>query len=177
MVMGCHQGKRARVQQHGFTLIEMMMAVAVIGILALIVVPMFTRESRKVKADTEVAAMFGEMSVRQEQHKIENGSYLAVAECPTTTTPAGVAATTCMSAADWVTLRINPAEAVIRCKYQTFTGTGTGTNNPSGFAWSSPAANWYYILATCDGDGQTATNATFFTSSSDTRIQKLNAGN
>jgi prepilin-type N-terminal cleavage/methylation domain-containing protein len=172
--MGCHQVKRASTQR-GFTLIEMMMAVAVIGILALIVVPMFFRESRKVKADTEVAAMFGEMSVRQEQNKIETGSYLAVAECPTTTTPTGVAATTC--ATTWSPLRINPAEAIVRCKYQTFAGTGTGTNNPSGFSWTSPSTNWYYILATCDGDGQATTNATFFTSSSDTRIQKLNAGN
>ncbi len=163
--------------QRGFTLIEIMIVVAVIAILAIVVVPTFFRESAKTKAISEVAPMFAELSIREEQYKVEAGVYLDAAECPTVTSSAGVAASTCTAAADWVTLRINPPEATLRCKYQIVTGIGVGTNNPSGFVFTSPAANWFYILATCDMDNSGTVNATFFTSSVDTAIQRLNEGN
>ena len=167
-----------RAREQGFTLIEVMVVVALIAILAAVVIPSFFKQGRKVKADSEVAPTFAEMAIREEQWKIDNGSYRAIAECPTVTSPAGVAATTCTGAgSDWLTMRIAPPETTVRCKYQTWTGTGTGTNNPGGFTWASPSTNWYYIIATCDMDGSATTNATFFTSSTDTKIQKLNEGN
>lgn len=162
--------------QRGFTLIELMIAVVVIAILAVVVIPQFTGSSRKVKADSEVSPMFSEISTRQEQWKSENGVYRTLAECPTVTSPTGVASTTCSGTAEWTSMRINPQTTTLRCKYQTFTGTTTGTNNPSGFTWSSPPTNWFYILATCDTDGSSGTNSTFFIASSDATIQKLNEG-
>jgi len=162
--------------QRGFTLIELMVAVAVIAILAIVVIPQFTGSSRKVKAESEVTPMFAEISIRQEQWRSENGSYAALAECPTTTTPTGVAATTCSGSTEWTALRINPPVNTLRCKYQVVTGTGTGTTNPNLFTWSSPPANWYYLLATCDSDGVTGTDSTYFVASSDAKIQKLNEG-
>ena len=163
--------------QRGFTLIEIMIVVAVIAILAIVVVPTFFRETRKTKGATEVTPMFAEISVKQEQYKADTGLYLDTAECPSTTSPAGVAASTCTAAADWVALRINPPEAVIRCKYDVEVGTGAGVVDPGGFTFTAPAANWFYILATCDMDGSGPPDATYFTSSVDTAIQKLNEGN
>jgi hypothetical protein len=55
-------------------------------------------------------------------------------------------------------------------------GIGAGTDDPSGFTFSSPAGGWFYIIAICDGDGQSATNAKFFTSSTSAELQKQNEG-
>ena len=104
-----------------------------------------------------------------------------LAECPTTTTPTGVASTTCTTSAEWTALRINAPINTLRCKYQTWTGTGVGTNAPgapgtTGFVWSSPSVNWYYIVATCDADGVTTDFSTYFMASSDAKIQKYNEG-
>ena len=65
--------KRTHGRQSGFTLLEIMIVVALIGILAAIALPSFTRESRKAKGDSEVAAFFGELKVREEQYALENG--------------------------------------------------------------------------------------------------------
>lgn len=164
-------------EQRGFTLIELMVVVAIIAILAAVVIPSFFRESRKVKADTEVASMFTQMSTREEQWKIENPSFLAVAQCPTVTSPTGVAASTCAGAADWISLRINPQEQTLRCMYEVVAGAGTGTSAPAGFTWASPSGSWYYMLAICDTDGTVGTETQFFAASSNSKIQKINEGN
>lgn len=166
-----------RGQQQGFTLIELMVVVAIIAILAAVVIPYFFKEGRKVKADSEVNAMFAEIMTREEQYKVDNGSYKAIAECPTVTSPTGVAASTCTSTADWIATRINPPETKLRCKYQTWAGSTSTTMTQGGFSYTSPAASWYFILATCDMDGKSTTNATFSASSNDTKILKLNEGN
>jgi hypothetical protein len=58
-----------------------------------------------------------------------------------------------------------------------YTGDGSSTvTNPSGFTFASPPQYWFYILATCDMDGSSAVNSTYFTSSVDTSIQALNKG-
>ena len=162
--------------KRGFTLIELMIVVAVIAILAAVVIPQFMGSSRKVKAESEVNPLFTEISFRQEQWRGENGSYRALVECPTVTTPTGVASTTCTASAEWALLRINAPINTLRCKYETWTGSTTGTTNPGGFVWTSPAVNWYYTIATCNSDGVSGTDSTFFMASSDTKIQKLNEG-
>jgi len=172
------QGAKLR-DQRGFTLIEMMIVVAVIAILAIVVVPQFFRESAKTKAISEVAPMFSEIAIREEQYKIDNPTYLDLTACPATPSTAGIASSTCQSVTypGWVELRINPPESLLRCSYQVVTGNAVGTNNPNGFVFTSPAANWYYMIATCDMDNSSTVNATFFASSVDSAIQKLNEGN
>jgi prepilin-type N-terminal cleavage/methylation domain-containing protein len=173
--------ERVRVRsQLGFTLIEMMITVAVIAILAMIVVPQFTKESRKTKSATEIAPMFAELSVKEEQYKVDRGVYLDAATCPATTSPSGSPAVACITAgtpgSDWYQLRVNPPEQTLRCTYEITTGTTSGVVDPIvGFTFTAPAANWYYILATCDMDGN-AGDATYFMSSVDATLQKQNEG-
>ena len=66
--------------KRGFTLIELMIVVAVIAILAAVVIPQFMGSSRKVKAESEVNPLFTEISFRQEQWRGENGSYRALVD-------------------------------------------------------------------------------------------------
>jgi prepilin-type N-terminal cleavage/methylation domain-containing protein len=170
----------------GFTLLELMVVVVIIAILAAIVVPTWVREGRKAKADTEVAAMFAEIATKEEQYKVEFGSYLATAQCPTATSTAGVDFnSTCNTATGWSNLRVQETSSSIRCKYQVFIGAANTALTPgstftvpcstSGACTTvTPATAWYYINAICDMDGQgdSSTNTTFFQSSLDTKYQK-----
>ena len=163
--------------QTGFTLIEIMVVVVIIGILAAVVIPQFTGESRKVKGSTEVNSMFSEISAKQEIYKSEMGSYLDVAACPSTPSAQPQSISTCMAATDWLALRLNAPEQTLRCSYQVVTGVaGVDPTPPSGFTLpTAPANGWFYALATCDLDGATG-NSTYLTSSLDASIQVQNAG-
>lgn len=154
-----------------------MVTVAIVAILAAIAVPAFTRETRKSKAKSEVNAMFGELAMREDQYKLENGTYLAAVACPSTTVPAGTAAASCVaSGGAWAPLRVRlPSENLV-CTYTITAGTGAGTTGPTGFTFTSPPGAWFYIHAICDGDGNAATNAQYFISSTSSAIQKLNEG-
>lgn len=168
-----------RQENRGFTLVEVMIVVAIIAVLAAIVIPSFTRETRRSKAGAEVAAVFAELSVRQDQYKLENGAYLAAAACPAASTPTGTVAAACIaSGGPWESLRVTLPSEKLLCSYTITAGTGTttGSDNPSGFTFARPPGAWFYIIATCDGDGNSATNATYFTSSLSGEIQKQNEG-
>jgi len=171
--------------QGGFTLIELMVVVAIIAILAAIVVPTFVREGRKAKADTEITAMFAEISTKEEAYKLEKGAYLDAPTCPSTTSTSGVNFnTTCVTSGNnWYNLRVNATDSAIRCKY-TITNGAANTALTPGTPWTvpcstgaacttvTPATAWYYVIAECDMDGQGGTNAKFFQSSLETKYQK-----
>jgi prepilin-type N-terminal cleavage/methylation domain-containing protein len=164
-------------REQGFTLIEMMITVVVIGILAAVVVPMFTRETRKSKGSSETTAVMGELAVREEQYKLENGAYLPAAACPSTPSTAGQDASSCLTTGQpWNTLRVRLPQNKLHCSYEVVTGAGTGTTDPLGFTFSSPEGSWFYIVATCDMDGQTGTNSTYFMSSVSSEQQVQNEG-
>jgi type IV pilus assembly protein PilA len=169
-----------RGRQAGVTLLEMMVVVALIGILAAVVVPSWIRESRKGRGDSEINAMFAEIATKQEQYKLDNGVYLSAATCPTTATTTGIDFNTvCVtSGSAWSTLRINAPESVIRCTYALTAGAaGTTLTPPTGFTIvSQPVGAWYYVVGTCELDGVAGTSSTFFQSSTDTVIQKRNYG-
>jgi prepilin-type N-terminal cleavage/methylation domain-containing protein len=177
-----------RRSQAGFTLIELMIVVAVIAILAAVVVPYFVRESRKAKADTEIAAMFTEIATKEEQYKSDNnGVYMAAAQCPTATSTAGVDfnSTCSTGSTGFANLRVTATDSKIRCKYTVTIGAANAAFAPpspftvpcatSGACSTvTPATSWYYITAVCDMDGQgdSSTNTTFFQSSLETAYQK-----
>lgn len=169
---------RPSTRQRGFTLLEVMIVCAIVVVLAKVAVPAFFGESRKAKSDTEVAAMFAELSVREEQYKADNAVYLAAAACPSTTSATGSASSACLGTGmAWTALRVSPPESTLRCKYQITQGDGSSSvTNPSGFTFTSPPQQWFYILATCDMDGSSSVDATYFVSSVDSTIQSQNRG-
>lgn len=169
--------------ERGFTLLEVMITCAIIAILATIVIPQFTSDTQRSKANVEISSMFAALAVGQEQYKVDNTVYLATANCPTAA-PNGQLRdiTNCVAAGGaWnlspaANLNILLPTLTAYCSYVTTVGVGTGTTNPGGFTWTSPAQRWYYIIATCDMKGDGGTLSTYFTSSTDSTIQKLNEG-
>lgn len=168
---------RSAQRERGFTLIEIMIVVAVIAILAVIVIPSFQSESNRGRAKTEVTPMFAELQVREEQFKTENGAYASAVACPATPSPELQDASSCTATGGaWETLRVVLPLTSLRCSYEVTAGTASdAVTNPSGFTFQSPPMSWYYIIATCDMDGESG-DSTYFTSSVDSAIQSQNEG-
>ena len=174
--------------ERGFTLIELMVAVAIIAVLAVIVVPIFTKEAHKTIGTSEVNPMFAQLATKEETYKEESGAYLAAAQCPTAASPTGINFTSvCITTGSaWESLRISPAETTMHCAYTIVVGASTDTlTPPTGFknsqgtvsaAEPSLASSWWYTTAECDEDGQGGTNATFYRSSVDPTLQNQNDG-
>jgi prepilin-type N-terminal cleavage/methylation domain-containing protein len=168
--------------QGGFTLIEMMIAVAVVGVLAGMAIFMFTRQTRKAK-ETEVHAMFGAIKLRQQAFYLENDEYLSTASSdgeffPTATPPAGTKQTFDIDDSpeppspqdvkypgpSWRSLRLDPDRTELHCVYLTVAGKAGDSTNVGAKAAAAPfnlgsaelpvpAVDWYYVMAECDFDG------------------------
>jgi len=76
----------------GFSLIELMVVVAVIGILAAVAYPAYTNSIIKGKR-AEGRAALTELLQQQERYMTQNNTYLAFDNAAGTTTPAGAATT------------------------------------------------------------------------------------
>lgn len=189
--------REGRHTERGFTLIELMVVVAIVAILAMVVVPSFMKSGTKSKARTEVSGMFAEIASKQEQYRAENNNYLGnpsgtnkvgTSTCPATVPTADytVTSSTCWTAGTaWPLLRVNPTSATLRCQYTIEAGLrGVAWTPPTGFVNSSnaaaaeptPASGWWYIHAKCDHTGSTGF-AEYYTSSVDRRLQSRNEGN
>jgi prepilin-type N-terminal cleavage/methylation domain-containing protein len=178
---------RDRDSEAGFTLLEMLTVIVIIGVLAAVAIPAFTSTNSRGKAKAEVTAFFAELSIREEQYRVDRGTYLAAAKCPSTPSTSLQSMTACVtSGTEWgPNLGTAPAQQRLNvqlpmeegyCTYQIVTGTGAGTAGPAGFTFVSPTGPWYYIHATCDMDGNTANTSEYFSSSKDSTIQDLNVG-
>ena len=173
---------RARNRQAGFTLLELMIVVTLVAILAAIALPSFASQSRKAKGDAEVAAFFGELVIREEQYAVENGRYLSTAASEATTfpaTPSAVAQTLGSLPSTWQSLKVRTPESSARCGYAVIAGAQTDTAGAiaSGtFNYTPPAMNWFYVLAHCNLDGNSAVDSYYFISNDNAAIQKSNYG-
>jgi prepilin-type N-terminal cleavage/methylation domain-containing protein len=174
----------SRRREAGFTIIELGIVIAIIGVLAAVVIPNWAQSARNKKYDPELSAMFTEISTREEQYKSEigNGSYIAEAQCPASPTPSGADFNVnCVnSIATWQQLRLVPTDSSIRCTYQVVVGaaaTAPAAPAPCVAPTSTLlAGSWYYSIATCDMDGNGGANATFCVASWDTQRYSLNYG-
>jgi prepilin-type N-terminal cleavage/methylation domain-containing protein len=164
--------------ERGFTLLEMMIVLVMIAILVAIAVPTFTSETRKTTGTSEVNSMFAELSSKEEQYKLDNGVYLAAAACPAAPAQSGQPAAPCIAAAQpWNVLKVQLPTPNLYCSYAITIGPRTvAPAPPAPFVMTQPATGWYFIVATCDMDGNVATNSTYFTNSVDPRIQVQNEG-
>jgi len=170
----------------GFTLIELMITLAVIAILAVIALPSFFSESRKTKAFSEVQPMFNDLRIRLEQYLQENGRYPATIG-EDTLYPAAPSTTRqplnpLPPAWQAIKVRISGNDSVY-CGYTWATGLANDGANIGlqasvfGFGTPSPpSTDWYYLLAKCDMDGDGATFSWYFASSTNPTILKLNEG-
>ena len=166
-------------RERGFTILEIMVVVVIIAVLAAIVVPGWFKESGKAKAKTEVNAMFAELTIKEEQYKVENHVYLSTTKCPSAPNTAGVGfAASCLTGSSpWDNLRVNPPEATVRCAYELTAGDSSAAPTPpSGFTMTTPAGGWWFAVAECDVDNSGGTNSTWFISSVDTKVQVQNEG-
>lgn len=74
--------------QNGFTLIELMIVVAIIGILAAIAIPNFKNYSKRAR-QSEAKQELGNIRTLQEVYRSENGVYGSTAAAVNWTTPTG----------------------------------------------------------------------------------------
>jgi prepilin-type N-terminal cleavage/methylation domain-containing protein len=182
-----------RDREAGFTLLELMVTVAVIAILAAIALPSYSGQTRKAKAMAEVQPMFNDLRVRIEQYLQEQGVYPATigenslypVGAPSTT-PIPLLSPATPVPADWQTLKVRfSGPDQVRCGYTWVTGPANDGGNigaiakanpPLGFGFTAPGTLWYYLLAKCDMDGDSSAFSWYFSSSVDPTIQKLNEG-
>jgi prepilin-type N-terminal cleavage/methylation domain-containing protein len=174
-------GRRGRRDQ-GFTLVELMVVVAMIAVLAAIVVPIFMRETRESTAEAEVNAMFTELGLKEAAYKLENGAYLSTGadESDTWPTAPGTQLKSVFPLpATWTLLKVVPPESEVKCGYVVLAGDGgaaPGAIAAASFGLVAPQDAYYYVLAHCDLDGDPASDAYYFQSSVDAKIRSINPG-
>jgi type IV pilus assembly protein PilE len=105
----------------GFTLIEMMIVVGIVGILAAIALPSYSEHTRRAKI-TEATSQLADLRVRIEQYFMDNRTYQGAGTAcgvtmPTTTTK-------------YFTLTCNAPTT------STYTITATGTGDMAGFKYT-----------------------------------------
>lgn len=173
----------SRHHQGGFTIIEVVVVVAIVAVLAAIAIPAFTRESAKVKGESETGPMLAEIASRQGQAFTETGAYVSSSGAETATHPTAPSTTPVAwgsPTGGWATLRMVPTQTSVRCAYVTIAGAaGTGPSGSSiaatyfGFTGTQPGP-WYYALARCNMDGVTGADdkdSWYFLSSANSTLQ------
>ena len=169
--------------QAGITLIELMVVVAIAGILATVAVFSYTKYVQRAKA-SEVPAMFAEFHLRQEQYQAENGQYLSTGASNTAYHPATPSKPdeapnpVNPMPATWLALRMQPDKNSLQCSYVSIAGTPSDIPNPPApFTFvPAPVTNWYYLIATCDLDDNSVVNSFYFSRSGVEGIAKQNPG-
>ncbi len=175
-----------RMRQRGFTLVELMIVVAIIGVLAVVAVSGYRKYSDKARA-SEVYAMFGEIRAKQEAYRAEFSSYCNTStSCATmanedTVFPALLAANEPKAKpitgapVGWTALGISPGKSELYCGYVAVAGFpnaasfGTaGTRGKNLYNNLTPTRVWWYMSALCDNDGNIGTGSTTYTSGMNT---------
>jgi prepilin-type N-terminal cleavage/methylation domain-containing protein len=168
------QGKR---DERGFTVVELIIVVAVIAILAAVAVPAFLRSSNKTKAQAEINIMFAELREKEERYKQDTGTYLPAPACPAAPANPAQDASACIGGGTpWANLKVALTKKMLNCSYAITTGLkGVAPAPPAPFTMPTPAVSWYFIVATCEFHSN-ATQSRYFTNSVDATIRSENEG-
>jgi prepilin-type N-terminal cleavage/methylation domain-containing protein len=163
----------------GFTLIEVMITVAIIGILTTVLVFSFTSQPRRVKSRTEVLAMFAAMHAAEAGYSLEHGTYYSTGSDSTDVfpaTPAQSGQTVGTVPDEWDTLRLSATSEKLFCSYVAVAGTASDTlpDFSDYYGMVQPIGSWNALNAECDMDGSSTLNGTFFSSSVDPTMQRRN---
>ncbi|MFH0899284.1 MAG: prepilin-type N-terminal cleavage/methylation domain-containing protein [Pseudomonadota bacterium] len=157
---------RAKVRA-GVSLVELMVVVAIVGVLATIAQFAYSRYVRKGRVMNEVIPLFSELKAKEESFASENGAYLATgAFWPTPINGQPTVIPTATFPVPWQQLRIQPGKTALYCQYQAFAGTA-GQAPPEAIGLTMYATelaanagvlptNWFYLVARCDMDNDAA---------------------
>jgi hypothetical protein len=113
-------------------------------------------------ASSEVAAVFNELTLREEQYRMDNGVFTDAPRCPDAPSAEPRAAEPCLEL--WRKLNVRLPSPRLRCSYEIVAGRGAGAA-PRDFTFAPPVGDWYYAIAHCAGER-------FFVSSVDLTIQR-----
>lgn len=165
----------------GFTLLELMVAVAILGILAGVLVYSFTKPTNSVRTSSEANAMFAELHRAETQYAVEHGVYLSTGADESDLFPDNPGRTA--QAADdppdeWDDLHARAQTAKLYCGYVAIAGTKDDDipDFAIDFGMEQPESNWYVLYGRCDVDGSSTKDAVYFSSSVDTSLKKTNEG-
>ena len=173
-------------RQKGFTLLELMIAVAVVGILATTAMFLYTKYIKKART-SEVPSVFAQFRLRLEQFAVENdGRYLSTGASDADywpPTPSGSSNPTLVTPMPlpWQQLRIEPPSSAVYCSYVVRAGLANDATNIGPVANSfgmvaAPAMNWFYMIAECDMDDDATTNSFYFARSDLDGIARRDVG-
>jgi prepilin-type N-terminal cleavage/methylation domain-containing protein len=179
----------------GFTLVEMMFVIVILGVLAAVAVVAYTKNSRKARS-AEVPQVFGELKTREGMFHAEFGRYLPA--CPN---PAGDQWEDCAEGdywpaplpgygklmdatalpARWSALKVRLPSSGLYCQYEVVAGLAGSDTNMAAigddlFGGAAPTRNWFYLMARCDWDGDSGTNATYWQRDDESGMGRLNEG-
>jgi type IV pilus assembly protein PilA len=137
---------RRRRSRAGFTLIELMIVVGIVGVLAAIAIPAFSGYAQRARA-SEAFTMLGEIRQRQESYRVEFGRYCAATDW----NPANYGSSSTVVSFDttdpnWAQLGARP-DGPLRFQYRVLTGV---PGAPSGIPGMN--TNDFWFVAQAQGD-------------------------